>query len=393
MSHSILQTSSSKFEIEIKRSLTEFHQLKEDWDKCTKTNTNYKPFLCHDWFSLWFQHFLHDQKLYIIVLSSENKPVAIAPFLIKKETVKGIPLKKMELVGNVYSPIRNFIFANTSSQVKYDYCSAIFSFLQDNKEDWDLIDLSPLNTEDNLFDVLLEVVKNTPFTSSTYTCFGNYYISEIDCSGDEYLEKRPKKIRKDINYQLRRLERTSNLEFNLIKSTDQIDSYMNQYYSLYAKSWQKEEGIGPTFHRDLARILAANNWLRLGFLLLNELPIATQYWVVCDKTAYIMKTVYDQNFAKFSPGKILTFLMTKHVIDKDNVTQLDYLHGDEPYKRDWLPHYRERTAILLFNNNLRGRYLSFLFRNLMPFVGQSKTLIALKKATVNLFRGRTTEIL
>jgi len=389
----MLQTSSSKFEIEIKRSLTEFNQLKEDWNKCTETNTNYKPFLCHDWFSLWFHHFLHDQKLYIIVLSSEKQLVAIAPFLITKETIKGMSLRKMELIGNVYSPIRNFIFANISSQAKYHYCSAIFSFLQTKKKDWDLIDLSPLNTEDNLFNVLLEVVKNTPFKSSTYACFGNYYISELDCSGDEYLENRPKKIQKDIKYQLRRLERTSNLEFKVIKGPDQIDSYMNQYYSLYAKSWQKEEGVGPTFHRDLARILAAKNWLRLGFLILNGLPIATQYWVVCDKTAYIMKTVYDQNFAKFSPGKILTFLMTKHVIDKDNVTQLDYLHGDEPYKREWLPDYRDRTAILLFNNNLRGRYLSFIFLNLLPLLRQSRTLTAIKKATVNIFRDRISMIL
>jgi hypothetical protein len=49
-------------------------------------------------------------------------------------------------------------------------------------------------------------------------------------------------------------------EFRLIRNGENIDDYMDIYYMVYSKSWQKKEGIGPNFHRDLAKI-AVKNWL------------------------------------------------------------------------------------------------------------------------------------
>ena len=39
----------------------------------------------------------------------------------------------------------------------------------------------------------------------------------------------------------------------------------------------------------------------------------------------------------------------EHVIDTDKVHDVDYLTGDDAYKKDWMPDRRERWGIAVFN--------------------------------------------
>jgi CelD/BcsL family acetyltransferase involved in cellulose biosynthesis len=163
-----------------------------------------------------------------------------------------------------------------------------------------------------------------------------------------------------------------NLEFKLIKRSPSLEHHIDLYYQVYGKSWQEQEGIGPNFHRDLAKMASRNDWLRLGFLLLNDSPIATQFWISCQNYSYILKTVYDQAYRKYSPGKILTSDMIKYALDIDKVRVIDYVQGDEPYKKDWTPKRRERKGLVVFNNNTKGRYLTLLTNRIEPLAKRVK---------------------
>jgi CelD/BcsL family acetyltransferase involved in cellulose biosynthesis len=157
-----------------------------------------------------------------------------------------------------------------------------------------------------------------------------------------------------------------------------IDHHMDLYYAVYAKSWQEREGIGPHFHRDLAKMAARSGWLRLGFLYFGGSPIASQFWISSNGCAFILKTVYDQRYKKYSPGKILTSEMMKHAIDVDKVRSIDYVQGDEPYKEDWTPKRRERKGLLAFNNNMKGKYLELLTNIIQPVVNKNQYLWRVK---------------
>ena len=41
--------------------------------------------------------------------------------------------------------------------------------------------------------------------------------------------------------------------------------------------------------------------------------------------------------------------MMEHVLEVDRVHEVDYGIGDEPYKRDWMSHRRERVGLIAFN--------------------------------------------
>jgi CelD/BcsL family acetyltransferase involved in cellulose biosynthesis len=46
---------------------------------------------------------------------------------------------------------------------------------------------------------------------------------------------------------------------------------------------------------------------------------------------------------------VLTAKLMQHVIDIDRVKVVDYLSGDDDYKRTWMSHRREFWGILGFN--------------------------------------------
>lgn len=366
--------------------LSEFEKLKAAWDNLAEKQGSYMPFLCFDWFKIWLDHFLKNDDLLILLLYKQDEIVAIAPCLIKEEKFKGIKVRKIELIGNVYSPFRYFLFTELDEKERIRGFSFIPQFLFKHFKNWDIFDLSGIPEEKNCFGVLKKAVEQRGLKNTDFASYGDWYLDEIDCSGDEYFSNLPKKIRKDVAYCRRRLENMGGFEFKLITDGDMIDHYMDLYYGVYSKSWQEREGIGPNFHRDLAKISARHGWLRLGFLYLDDSPIASQFWISCNGCAFILKTVYDQHYKKYSPGKILTSEIVKYVIDIDKVKAIDYVQGDETYKQDWTPKRRERKGVLIFNNNLKGQFLALILNKIQPAFNKNESLRRAKEIVKRYFQ-------
>ena len=377
--HTTVKTENTSSSIKTITTLDEFMQLKSLWDKHLESVQSYAPFFCHDWFKLWLDHFSENKELLILLLFEENELVAIAPLQITSDIIRGVTVRTVSLIGNVYSPIRYFLLRPQNKEQKIDLLVRVFNFFRSQFRDWDVIDLYPIAEEESAFADLKKAVKQSGLHFYEVFAFADWYLDGINFSGDDYFNSLPKKIRKDVPYCKRRLLKNGELEFKVITDPDLIDLSMDHYYDVYSKSWQKNEGVGPTFHRDLAKMAAAKGWLRLGFLFFNNVPISAQFWLCCNSYAYILKTAYDQEFRKYSPGKILTVEMMKYVIDVDKVVTIDYLHGDESYKKDWTPNRRERKQILVYNNNIKGRYLNLITSFILPAVNKNRYLRKVKK--------------
>ncbi len=365
---------SNKYSFRIVDKTHDLNYFEEAWNKLAIHCGPRIPFLCFDWFKRWIEHFLDNDMLFVVLIYESNQIVCIAPLLKKQVSFKGILVNKVELIGNVYSPFRSFLFRTTDSYQISKYLSLVFAVFSQYFRHWDILDFPAIQVENGFFDILKGATVRTGLSNLEYFDFYDWYLDGIATSGKGFLESLPKKIKKDISYCRRRLNKTGNLKFKLVKEQTLVDTYMSHYYYVYSKSWQKKEGIGPTFHRALAESASKNGWLRLGFLFFEGAPISSQFWIVCDYYAYILKTVYHHKFRKYSPGKVLTADMMKYVIDVDRVTSVDYVQGDEPYKKDWTPLRRERKGILVFRNNPKGRYLSLLTKQILPVINKQDFL-------------------
>jgi len=377
---------SKKYSVQVIRDQKGFEGLQERWDEIAGRHGGYAAFLCFDWFRLWTEHFLRGRELFILAVSHGNDILSIAPCVSTSEKMDGVATRKVELMGNVYSPYRYLVLDPHRDPDGVESLSSIIRFMKENRSSWDVIDFNSIPEEKGWFALLQRVVKDSELESRAYTAYGDWYLDDINFSGADYIAALPKKLRTDTAYCRRRLEKMGNVEIKIIRKNASLDAYMDAYYQVYAKSWQKREGVGPTFHRDLARMSVHKGWLRLGLMFFKGDPIAAQFWITCHDTSYILKTVYDQAYRKHSVGKVLTLEMMKYAIDVDQVKEIDYGQGDEAYKRDWTPKRRERRGILVFNDNVKGRYLALVQNRIRPAIRKNESIASVANHLRNLRR-------
>jgi CelD/BcsL family acetyltransferase involved in cellulose biosynthesis len=143
------------------------------------------------------------------------------------------------------------------------------------------------------------------------------------------------------------------LRVEIVTNGDHLADTIAAFEQVYNASWKTPEPY-PQFIPGLIRMCAEQGWLRMGIAYIDDVPAAAQLWIVYQGIASIYKLAYDEKFSAESVGSILTSRLMQHVIDIDKVRQVDFLSGDDPYKKDWMSHRRERRGIIAYN--LRTAY-------------------------------------
>jgi len=366
------------FSIKLVQNLNEFEKLKDIWNSLAESCESYTPWLSWDWFNLCLKYSLGKSRLLVILLYKADRIIAIAPFVVKNEKFRGIiQTKKIELLGNVHSPIRNFLIVDSKKEGKTNIILNIFCYLHDEYKDWDIIELDRIPEENSVFSVFNDALSNSGLNFRTSFSAVNWYLDGINYSFSQYFNNLPKKIQKDVQYCRRRLGKMGNLQTLIELDSGSLDHYLDLYDKVRAKSWKAPEK-DKTFIREFTELTAEKGWMRLAFLLYDDVPIACQKWIVYDQRAYIWDVLHDEDYGKHSPGKILSTDVSQYVFDHDKIIEIDFMTGDDPYKKDWTPKRRERKGITIFNKTLKGQFLAFLMTKFLPVIEKNQSMLRAK---------------
>ncbi len=209
------------------------------------------------------------------------------------------------------------------------------------------VDLSPLSEDDA---GLVELAfKARGWLTRPYACFGNWHLPCEGLMFDDFMSTRPWR-RTVTNWARKEKNSKTGPIIRLEVFTDPTDlaRAMSAYEHVYSKSWKRPEPF-PGFVPGWAAECAARGWLRLGVAWSEDTPIASQFWFTAQRRAYIYKLAYDEAYAKLSAGTILSAHMFRHALEVDRVIEIDYLTGDDAYKRTWMSHRRQRVGVIACN--------------------------------------------
>jgi hypothetical protein len=185
----------------------------------------------------------------------------------------------------------------------------------------------------------------------------------------EYMAARPAWLRSTISRKKRKLDREHGFEIRLFTG-DEVPQAMTDYYRVYTASWKANEQY-VDFLDGIVAGFSRPGWSRLAVLyvtqedvngrLVRGRPIAAQLWFVLHGKASIFRLAYDKAWKQYSPGSILTSFLMEYVIDIDKVEEIDFLTGNEPYKRDWMSERRELFALSCVKcGKPKGRFEQFV---------------------------------
>ncbi len=184
----------------------------------------------------------------------------------------------------------------------------------------DVVDLKWFDRDSPVFADFQRAIRSAGMLVQTYFCAGNWYLPVEGRSYSQYLDGLRSSVRNIARSKNKKIERSGRVRFDLISGMTGLEPAIEAYQRIYASSWKVPEPY-PEFIPGLIRMCARHGWLRLGL----------------------------------SIGTYLTTRIMEHALDVDKVNEVDYLTGDDKYKRDWMSHRRERWGILAINpRTVRG---------------------------------------
>lgn len=128
----------------------------------------------------------------------------------------------------------------------------------------------------------------------------------------------------------RRLSDTGALLFTSATEPAVVAAGIEDFFSLEAAGWKGEAGTAAAHHEDIRGFmkmalsaLAAQGKAAVHRLLLDGRPIAAAITLRSGDTAWYWKTAYDETFARFAPGVLLSAALTEQLADDATIVQTD----------------------------------------------------------------------
>ena len=237
------------------------------------------------------------------------------------------------------------------------------------------LQLDPVAEDDPNLQSLQQAMESQGFNCHRYFRFYNWIHRTEGRSFAEYMAARPSRVRNTVNRKRRKLEREQGYRIELFTDSD-LDRALADYRIVYNASWKANEVFEP-FVEGLAQRFAQSGWLRLAVLYIGEQPAAAQFWFVAHGKASIFKLAYDEAWKRYSPGSILIAYLMQHVIDTDQVDEIDFLTGNDAYKQDWMSERRERWRLSCIDSTpLKNK-------GFKPVTALREVLKSLKKSVYN----------
>jgi CelD/BcsL family acetyltransferase involved in cellulose biosynthesis len=158
---------------------------------------------------------------------------------------------------------------------------------------------------------------------------------ELPDTWGRYLSRLASKQRHEVRRKMRRLEEMGTVNFHVYRDGKEALSRLDLFIQMFRHSRQDKARFMTdrmrNFFELLARAMADDGLLRLGFLELNSLPVASVAYFDYNNRIYLYNSGYDPSYRELSVGLISKVLCIKDSIEQKK-DRFDFLRGTEVYK-------------------------------------------------------------
>ncbi len=298
------------------------------------------------WMKTLSAHVLSEDEHPILACLRDGERVrAILPLIAQTAGGSAGKIRELRALSNYYTALYAPLIA--PDEPTNVVCQALADGLREQLK-WPSLDLNPLAQDAATFEALAEAFSNNNCVLQRYMRFGNWYLEIDGRDFEQYEQSLASKVRNTINRKERKLRREHpEVELQIVTEAQHIDPVMDEYEHIYTMSWKQDEPYKDCI-REIVREFANRGWLRLGVCRVDGKAAAAQLWFTYRGTANIFKLAYNPEYQRYSVGSILTRHLMREAIDTDGVQVIDYLCGDDNYKKDWMSHRRERWGLRIY---------------------------------------------
>ena len=322
--------------------LKELESYRLTWNALLPQTQNASFFHTYRWLRTCWQHFGADQRLFALIIRSQETTIGIVPFCIKTERYSIGKVRVLTYPLNDWGTWYGPIGPNPSACM-----AAAFDYLRQRRQMFDMIDLRWVahgegrhNSAENALQLAGWNPDLRPYQQvSTFQFVGSSWA--------EYFGNLTKKCRHEIRRQTRVLERNFDVSFERYRPMGAAYGDDNPNWKMFQecvdvsrRSWQSQSQTGNTlchknvigFLRDCHEIAARQGMVDMAVLRLNDQPVAFQYNYIYDGRLYGLRMGFDREFVPYGVGKLLLLWFIEDSFARGDQT-MDFGAGDFDFKR------------------------------------------------------------
>lgn|GEM_PF-6605611 len=184
---------------------------------------------------------------------------------------------------------------------------------------------------------------------------------------EEYWQQRSKSVRKDLARRMRSLERENiQVEYRVIDDEAEIDQGFDEYCRLEGAGWKGEQGTALTatneqgmFYKRVMDGFALNKQAKFHQLLFDGVVVASLMTIENSEMIIVVKTTYDEDMSKFSPGRLLDYYMLKNLLTSSNQQHIENYTNASANDQKWFPRVREMYDVTVYRSPLVKQLAQF----------------------------------
>jgi len=318
----------------------EFESLAPVWDnlleKCRDESTMY---LTHEWLATRWRHFGEGRKLNLLLFERDHQVIGIMSLVRNEYRLGPFKLDALESIGGTS---RNYVGLMLPEDRK-EVISALLGYLKENLHGVGLIMRLALVPGDSQF---LRALKSGLASVSEDLAFEERFKTlapylDLPVGWDEYYSLLPGKRRRMLNRMMRKLEREHGAVDFRQGDAGSLEAGLNRFFDLHQERWQAV-GISGSFadprvkefYKEAAWKFLNRGWLYFSSMNVDGRLASAMYSCIFNRKMYFIANGRDIRYSKYSAGQLHMMHVIKDAISR-NLTEFDFLQGDEPYKFYW----------------------------------------------------------
>ena len=317
------------------RRTTGMDALETEWQRLASDCPAATVFQTYEWNAAWWKHFgrVPGRSLRLVTFrDSEGALVGLAPLM--TSFWYATPLRRLSFLGTGTS---DYLDVLAAPGWEHAVGQSLYSYLE-SSGGWQIADFQQLRAGS----FFREHCPVGPGRLAVYDAPGEAcpYLP-LPATWDALLAGLGKKTRANVGYYDRALVKVYEVASGAVTDEAEIDSELTRLFELHGRRWNQRWLPGvfagrrvQAFHRDVARRLLKQNWLRLFYLRLDGVTQASLYcFSYADRICYYQGG-FEPTLARLSLGTVLTARAMQTAITEEKQV-FDFLRGDEPYKAKW----------------------------------------------------------
>jgi CelD/BcsL family acetyltransferase involved in cellulose biosynthesis len=301
-----------------------FAELASGWDALVQAMPRPSPFLLHVWLVEWYRHYGRGSELAIQAAFRGDELVAAFPLV--HRSWRG--LRVARFLGGEQSSRADLLLDPGQEP------STGAALVERASSSHDFAELFGLSADSRVAQLA------APGQLHLFKRADGPVLELTDDWDALYEAKVSGKRRSGLRRRFRQLEQGGSVDFELLRSADELEAALTEVFRLHALRWAGlPDGsgfatqTGVAFHRAALRMLADQGVVRLMMLRFEGRAIAFALAFALSGRLFGYRTAFDPSFARCSPG-LLTLHELLGAASREGLQRVEFLGAADQFKAE-----------------------------------------------------------